>query len=236
MDAGAAAAGAGAESVPASTAPDASARKKPFRFNAERDLLLLRQVMAEEPYAASHGARLGVWQRVADVLATAGVDVSGRSCHDRFDFLVAEHKRESSQALRRSGTEEEVSERTNLLDDIVEAMEEHRAQADAAAARRRSTEARLESEGERLRAAATRRMSSESGASEAVSAAASGAAPAAADTSAAASTGRARRFDDLMATEFNLRRCAGVRRRGDAAHSEPMHSRGACARTAQAGA
>lgn len=47
---------------------DVDAGRRRTRFNASADLKLMQLVRVHEPYAAEHGSKLKVWERVAEEL------------------------------------------------------------------------------------------------------------------------------------------------------------------------
>ncbi|KAJ3236314.1 hypothetical protein HDU81_010903 [Chytriomyces hyalinus] len=101
-----------------------------MHFSAGMDIDLLKEVVNEEPFAASHGAVTGAWVTVASNLntvwdldqATAGV--TGPMCQKRFKVLMDVFRKEELDALKASGTAEEYGQREQLLTDLAGRMEE----------------------------------------------------------------------------------------------------------------
>ena len=99
-----------------------------IRFLPAMDIHLLKQVSALAPYEASHGRTLAAWDAVATNLkqvdSTSFAKANGRNCKARADLLIAKFKKEEMESLKKSGTEEEYTEREQLLEDIVAAKED----------------------------------------------------------------------------------------------------------------
>jgi hypothetical protein len=69
--------------------------KKRLTFKDEDDLILLRQVHADRPWAAAYGKLSSSWQEVADKCCTlelfswCEVGLKGHTARKRFDVLIA---------------------------------------------------------------------------------------------------------------------------------------------------
>ncbi|XP_038063181.1 uncharacterized protein LOC119733890 [Patiria miniata] len=98
----------------------AGAKKKQFRFSANDDIILLREVLANDPYSSAEPGKK--WDEIADATELQGL--SGRRCRERTSLLLTYYKKEDAEALKRSGTEEEVEEKHQLLQEIKELQEE----------------------------------------------------------------------------------------------------------------
>ncbi|XP_028394488.1 uncharacterized protein LOC114518681 [Dendronephthya gigantea] len=91
----------------------------PFRWpKVEHDLALCKEVVAERP------VRPEDWEIIASSLSVifstteSQVHLKGRSCREHLDLLVKKFKADEKNALKRSGTEEDYTELTQLLEDI----------------------------------------------------------------------------------------------------------------------
>lgn len=78
-----------------------SARKTPVRFSARLDVLLLRQVRADNPFASK--ARRP-WDAVAEAMVevlTGDQVIDGRRCRERTQLLLDHHKKDDRAKLKR---------------------------------------------------------------------------------------------------------------------------------------
>ncbi|XP_020901225.1 uncharacterized protein LOC110239808 [Exaiptasia diaphana] len=93
--------------------------KQMFRWHLNHDIDLAKEVVSLRPASSKN------WDNVAENLEAAWPKdpsrnkVKGRSCKEHFEVMMAHHKEENQQALRKSGTEEEYSELQQLLDDVI---------------------------------------------------------------------------------------------------------------------
>lgn len=94
-------------------------RKKQIRFKNDDDIRLLREVVARNPIKNKNK-----WTEVAAVLSTPMFVLDARRVRERTNLLIEQHKRENRENLKRSGVDEDVTERTTLLDEIMELKEE----------------------------------------------------------------------------------------------------------------
>ncbi|XP_028410542.1 stress response protein NST1-like [Dendronephthya gigantea] len=92
----------------------------PFRWpKIEHDLMLATEVAARSPKSGTD------WETIASILSKAfstdgnRIELTGRSCRERMDRLLAKHKEDDKKSLKKSGTEEEYTELTQLLEDIM---------------------------------------------------------------------------------------------------------------------
>lgn len=95
-----------------------SKRKRQFRFSAAADVMLLREVVAVNPFEQRYGNVLRAWQSIAQKLAAHGILVDGRRCRERTQRLLEVYKKEDFQKLRKSATLEEYEEKETLLQEI----------------------------------------------------------------------------------------------------------------------
>ena len=143
----------GAESaLPASsTSASTPNRQTRFRFSDDDDVLLLRQVVGDQPFAASFGQKGTAWNRVAaSINGVIRGSVDGRACKDRTDKLLAQHSRSQRESLRQSGVNEPYTEKVQLLDHLAELVDGHTAQVRAATAAQQANAAQDELEARQL--------------------------------------------------------------------------------------
>ncbi|KAG9397930.1 hypothetical protein AC1031_016348 [Aphanomyces cochlioides] len=97
-------------------------RKDVFRFKASTDVDLLREVMRIQPFAAEYGQTGRRWEQLSVCMCEIHGEgaVTAYSCRRRFEDLVENFKNETMNSLRASGTDEEYTEREQLLQDIVD--------------------------------------------------------------------------------------------------------------------
>ncbi|XP_067122380.1 chromatin assembly factor 1 subunit A-like [Centruroides vittatus] len=92
-------------------------RKVPMRFSCCHDILLLKEVVAVNPYAYENPKV--AWINISEKLQTY-YDVDGRRCRERTSLLLQYYDKNDEASLRRSGTEEEFMERNRLLQEVRE--------------------------------------------------------------------------------------------------------------------
>ncbi|CAK4374957.1 unnamed protein product [Aphanomyces euteiches] len=110
-----------------------SEKEKRRNWSAEEDLVLLRHVAADRPFAAEDGV-MKAWQNLADTLSKCDQFtrcVDGRRVQNRFTALVEKHRRGDIESAKLSGVSEEEDERRMLLDDIVPLLNDLKAEADS---------------------------------------------------------------------------------------------------------
>ncbi|CAM1296336.1 Uncharacterised protein g1535 [Pycnogonum litorale] len=100
------------------------ARKRPFRFSARADILLLREALALNPFLCDRGSQYSAWEDVSESVLLLGLHISGRRCRERILLLVQQFRRGDWEMLRRSGTEEQYNEKEKLLQEVVELLKE----------------------------------------------------------------------------------------------------------------
>lgn len=76
----------------------AKGRKKPYRFNAAADVILLKEVVVEEPYSAPHGEASKRWDAV---VTNIGNLYSPETARKRFSALLVEFKKQDAAQIRR---------------------------------------------------------------------------------------------------------------------------------------
>ncbi|KAI8827921.1 hypothetical protein BJ741DRAFT_444505 [Chytriomyces cf. hyalinus JEL632] len=98
-------------------------RKKKIHFSAGMDIDLLKEVVNEEPFAASHGAVTGAWATVASNLNTVWGSgplccrVTGPMYQKRFKALMDVFCKEELDALKASGTDKKSGQREEAEDE-----------------------------------------------------------------------------------------------------------------------
>jgi hypothetical protein len=97
-------------------------------FTNEDDVMLLRQVSLEMPFQARRGLVMERWASVAAALHGSNEfsrpDIDGKKACNRFTLLLDMHRRSDNDAARASGVEEDVDEKTVLLDDLLAAYDD----------------------------------------------------------------------------------------------------------------
>ncbi|CAN7990927.1 unnamed protein product [Ixodes hexagonus] len=89
----------------------ASSRK---RFTVIEDLCLLREIVGRNPFAAPER-----WPEILNSLvAASGRDFTMRAIRERADLLLGYFRQQDTVQLRRSGTEEQYTEKDQLLQEI----------------------------------------------------------------------------------------------------------------------
>ena len=104
------------------------AEKKPARFTPKFDIALLKEVVAQNPFAQKNSKAKWI-QMVAKIntlLLETRNDIvfTERGCKDRLKILVNAFKKETLASLKASGTVEEYTERDQLLTEVIELIEE----------------------------------------------------------------------------------------------------------------
>ncbi|XP_061590690.1 uncharacterized protein si:dkey-45d16.4 isoform X1 [Cololabis saira] len=101
-----------------STAP----RKRQVRFSARHDIILLREVIAKNPFASKEPGR--IWARVGEIITAAlqeeNFEVDARRCRERTMLLLDYYKKQDFPSLRRFGTERLYAQKEDLLHDVLE--------------------------------------------------------------------------------------------------------------------
>ncbi|XP_034059448.1 trichohyalin [Gymnodraco acuticeps] len=101
-----------------STAP----RKRQVRFSARHDIILLREVIAQNPFASKEPGR--IWARVGEIITAAlqdeNFEVDARRCRERTMLLLDYYKKQDFPSLRRFGTERLYAQKEDLLHEVLE--------------------------------------------------------------------------------------------------------------------
>ncbi|CAN7991020.1 unnamed protein product, partial [Ixodes pacificus] len=104
----------------AQKAAAAAAASSRLRFSAQDDISLLQEVHALNPFEDPSR-----WAQIANnLLSATGKSFNARAVRDRLDLLIAQFAAEDRANLRRSGTEEQYSEKEHLLQEIADLTRE----------------------------------------------------------------------------------------------------------------
>ncbi|RHY18747.1 hypothetical protein DYB32_010336 [Aphanomyces invadans] len=98
------------------------AMQKQLACGAELDLALLREVVRVEPYDGEYGTQTARWKAIAVSLSTLfDCEIPHRSARDHFETMVETFKAtDKAQRMRGTGSNEEVTEQVQLLQDLVD--------------------------------------------------------------------------------------------------------------------
>ncbi|XP_018617690.1 uncharacterized protein LOC108940190 isoform X1 [Scleropages formosus] len=97
-------------------------RKRQVRFSARHDILLLREVIAQNPFASKEPGR--IWAKVGEIITAAlqdeSFEVDARRCRERTSLLLDYYKKQDFASLRRFGTERLYAQKEDLLHEVLE--------------------------------------------------------------------------------------------------------------------
>ncbi|XP_033949362.1 uncharacterized protein [Pseudochaenichthys georgianus] len=97
-------------------------RKRQVRFSARHDIILLREVIAQNPFASKEPGR--IWARVGEIITAAlqdeNFEVDARRCRERTMLLLDYYKKQDFPSLRRFGTERLYAQKEDLLHEVLE--------------------------------------------------------------------------------------------------------------------
>ncbi|CAK4644857.1 hypothetical protein LEN26_009664 [Aphanomyces euteiches] len=127
------------EGIMADFEPQQTKHKTTFRFSAKDDVALLKEVIAKFPYGASHGKK-----------NAESITPSKEVLMRRTALLLGYWRRQELDSLRKSGCDEEYTEKEQLLTDLIEMIENEQKEAENES----SKAAQAEIDGETLRDAA----------------------------------------------------------------------------------
>ncbi|KAG9401503.1 hypothetical protein AC1031_006927 [Aphanomyces cochlioides] len=128
----------------------ASAPVKYVVWTESLETSLLREITRIEPFAAEHGELLPRWKSVAANLIDQEPKLTYRSARDHFDNMVKEFKKIDHAQRRSSGSEEYVSEKVQLLQDLIMRMDEAAATKKRKQGKENERKEELETTGEKL--------------------------------------------------------------------------------------
>jgi hypothetical protein len=95
-------------------------------FTLEEDIILLRQINADQPFAYTRG-KMEKWDETAVKIVQSpsfSRALSGKSCQSRFNSLLDKHKTFNSESAKASGCSEEYNEKIVLLDELQQLYDE----------------------------------------------------------------------------------------------------------------
>ncbi|KAK2816857.1 hypothetical protein Q5P01_025048 [Channa striata] len=102
--------------------PSTTPRKRQVRFSARHDIILLREVIAQNPFASKEPGR--IWARVGEIITAAlqdeNFEVDARRCRERTMLLLDYYKKQDFPSLRRFGTERLYAQKEDLLHEVLE--------------------------------------------------------------------------------------------------------------------
>lgn len=98
-----------------------SQESKRCHFTPPLDIQLLRVIVADPSFAARRGNVQEKWEAVQSSMSNM---TGWKSSRKRFNLLVKQFKAQSMIQLKKSGTEEEYTERDKLLEEICELLAE----------------------------------------------------------------------------------------------------------------
>lgn len=131
---------------------------KRIRFNERMDIVLLKSIIAVKAHVAERGMSQRKFEEtlkvyVGNVRLNNGVtSPTWRTLYERFKRVVADHCIDTRQLEASSGVAEEVTERTQLLDDIIHEMDEFTEQCPLERQDKIQRDKDLQGAGERIRA------------------------------------------------------------------------------------
>ncbi|XP_017283207.1 scaffold attachment factor B1 [Kryptolebias marmoratus] len=102
--------------------PSTTPRKRQVRFSARHDIILLREVIAQNPFGSKEPGR--IWARVGEIITAAlqeeNFEVDARRCRERTMLLLDYYKKQDFPSLRRFGTERLYAQKEDLLHEVLE--------------------------------------------------------------------------------------------------------------------
>lgn len=128
-----------------------TSKRELFIWKRHHDLLLLKEVVLEEPFKHNNGSKEkgASWSKIADALTQHGMKVTQRSVRERFDKLYSDFKEREREEKQASGIDVEYDDNHKALAEIHERVlelkeerhdKETQEKATAAEMRKRATE------------------------------------------------------------------------------------------------
>ncbi|KAG1688084.1 hypothetical protein DVH05_004400 [Phytophthora capsici] len=137
-----------------------ASKKKKFYFTQDADLALLKEILSIEPYAAGHGEKAQKYQLEAENLSEhLEAEIHERTVKGRMKLLLKDFEREDLSSRKKTGVAETYSELQRLLQDIKDRIQDVKGERVAKKQQRSLKTAKLQSQGEILRAQAVKRRS-----------------------------------------------------------------------------
>ncbi|RQM31413.1 hypothetical protein B5M09_013861 [Aphanomyces astaci] len=100
------------------------ALKTYITWTEDLEVELLREVSRIEPFAADHGDLLQRWKLVASGLSAHEPKINYRGAREHVDAMLKQFKQEDKVQQLSSGTDEDVTEKVQLLQDLIMRMDE----------------------------------------------------------------------------------------------------------------
>ncbi|CAJ1053619.1 trichohyalin isoform X3 [Xyrichtys novacula] len=102
--------------------PSTTPRKRQVRFSARHDIILLKEVITQNPFSSKEPGR--IWARVGEIITAAlqdeSFEVDARRCRERTMLLLDYYKKQDFPSLRRFGTERLYAQKEDLLHEVLE--------------------------------------------------------------------------------------------------------------------
>ncbi|KAE9205121.1 hypothetical protein PF004_g17651 [Phytophthora fragariae] len=110
--------------------PELAEPRKRKNFTENDDILLLKQVIADEPFRHGCGKVMDKWDKVAEVLLSSPAfsreTLAGKTAQNRTTLLLDAAKKKNAAEARLSGVEVTLSEKEALAKALLETMAEYR--------------------------------------------------------------------------------------------------------------
>ncbi|KAG9405016.1 hypothetical protein AC1031_004115 [Aphanomyces cochlioides] len=127
-------------------------KEKRRNWTEAEDLILRRQVSLLRPFQARHGDVMALWERVAETLCDEESFqrlVDGKKLQS--NHLIDKHRKFDKQALRLSGVEEEESETSMILDDLIQLVDDAKIENENDKKEKKLEEKKAEAAGQKIR-------------------------------------------------------------------------------------
>ncbi|XP_034543883.1 uncharacterized protein si:dkey-45d16.4 isoform X2 [Notolabrus celidotus] len=102
--------------------PSTTPRKRQVRFSARHDIILLKEVITQNPFSSKEPGR--IWARIGEIITAAlqdeNFEVDARRCRERTMLLLDYYKKQDFPSLRRFGTERLYAQKEDLLHEVLE--------------------------------------------------------------------------------------------------------------------
>lgn len=108
--------------------PVPATKPKRKKFSISDDIILLRQVVTDTPFASGRGALMDAWEalavKVRKVDGFAKTELKGKAAQDHFTSLIQAHRHWDNKSTSLSGASEDYKERKQLLDEALLLVDE----------------------------------------------------------------------------------------------------------------
>ncbi|CAK4066777.1 unnamed protein product [Aphanomyces euteiches] len=128
----------------------ASKTVKRRNWTLEEDIVLLKQVVAKAPFAASPRRLTDAWTALAETIKTCDGftrEVDGKKCQNRFLSLCEAHRTFNRTSARLSGVNEDEDEKIQLLDNVLELVDEAKAVDQSKSVQAKEEQMKIEEDG-----------------------------------------------------------------------------------------